>query len=555
QLQAAEKAYADWAESLLVRERSREEGGRLTESRGRLEAELADVERYARSRALRDKRARARELKERWESARAGLEHAPGPSAEQMKELRAASGELQRLEGAVSGGALSLRLEARDGFAVTFVQDLSEPEEKQLEAEESWELTARGRIRLEHRDWSLEVTSGDAGFDEIARRYQAARTRLQGLLQEAGVPNLDAAEGACSRHERLSLEEAAARRAFEETLDGQTWEDLESAAGEQPAGPPRREIETVVAELAEVRAGLGRIEESLLRADQRITSLEGSHENREALLRAIGERSARLQELDRQLAGLQELPEEYGDAPSFLAKHRSREREAQGLREQAAGLESTLQEALRHLPEESAEELASRLSEARRHFQKQKRHGAALLRVREAADGILENLDDSSLEGFRHRFGGYVREMSGARYHGAAEGSLLPEALEREDGMTLRYPLLSTGTRDLFSLALRLAMAEYLLAGSDPVGGSGRIGGSGPAAADEQPAPGGFVVMDDPLVDMDPERQRLAAAALARFARAQQLVVFTCHPSHADVLTAGNWTGGPPVHRIELGKG
>ena len=58
--------------------------------------------------------------------------------------------------------------------------------------------------------------------------------------------------------------------------------------------------------------------------------------------------------------------------------------------------------------------------------------------------------------------------------------------------------------------------------------------------------------MDDPLVDMDPERQALAAAVLARFAARQQLIVFTCHPSHAEILGAAKQGGKPAANRIEL---
>ncbi len=39
--------------------------------------------------------------------------------------------------------------------------------------------------------------------------------------------------------------------------------------------------------------------------------------------------------------------------------------------------------------------------------------------------------------------------------------------------------------------------------------------------------------MDDPLVYMDPERQIAAASLLNDFAEKMQIIIFTCHPSHA----------------------
>jgi len=53
----------------------------------------------------------------------------------------------------------------------------------------------------------------------------------------------------------------------------------------------------------------------------------------------------------------------------------------------------------------------------------------------------------------------------------------------------------------------------------------------------------GFVIMDDPLVDLDPDRQSKASEAIKDFAEDKQLILLTCHPSHARLL------GG---NRIEL---
>jgi uncharacterized protein YhaN len=79
----------------------------------------------------------------------------------------------------------------------------------------------------------------------------------------------------------------------------------------------------------------------------------------------------------------------------------------------------------------------------------------------------------------------------------------------------LGWDQLSAGTRDTLALALRLAMADYFLGGED-----------------------GFMLLDDPLVDMDPDRQKAAAAALKAFAAGRQLIVFTCHPATAALLGA-----------------
>ena len=73
--------------------------------------------------------------------------------------------------------------------------------------------------------------------------------------------------------------------------------------------------------------------------------------------------------------------------------------------------------------------------------------------------------------------------------------------------------LLSAGTTAGVALALRLAMCAYLLQGA-----------------------GGFMIMDDPLVNFDPERKKAAAGVIQKFARTSQLIVTTCDPETARLL-------------------
>ncbi|MBU4556394.1 MAG: AAA family ATPase [Actinobacteria bacterium] len=73
---------------------------------------------------------------------------------------------------------------------------------------------------------------------------------------------------------------------------------------------------------------------------------------------------------------------------------------------------------------------------------------------------------------------------------------------------------LSTGTAQQLYLALRIALIETL----DEVG------------------PGLPVLMDDVLVNFDPERKRGAAQAIRHLAAHRQVVLFTCHPETARLM-------------------
>src|SRR5690606_36002575 len=79
----------------------------------------------------------------------------------------------------------------------------------------------------------------------------------------------------------------------------------------------------------------------------------------------------------------------------------------------------------------------------------------------------------------------------------------------RTDGATLGVQALSYGTADLLYLALRLAALELRAATADPMP----------------------LVLDDVLVSADDARARAALRALAEFADAHQVLLFT-HDRH-----------------------
>jgi uncharacterized protein YhaN len=87
---------------------------------------------------------------------------------------------------------------------------------------------------------------------------------------------------------------------------------------------------------------------------------------------------------------------------------------------------------------------------------------------------------------------------------------------------------LSRGTVEQLYLALRLGLVDQL----------GEVGAGLP------------VLMDDVLVNFDPERLRPAAEAVADLSERRQVVFLTCHPAMADLLCSV----APESVRIELGE-
>ncbi len=106
-----------------------------------------------------------------------------------------------------------------------------------------------------------------------------------------------------------------------------------------------------------------------------------------------------------------------------------------------------------------------------------------------------------------------VAPLTVNRYRMIHFGKNRPPGAERTDGLDVPFQVLSMGTKVGLGLALRLSMARYFLQGLE-----------------------GFLILDDPLVDMDPERQQAAAAVIRAFSEDKQVILLTCHPLHAERL-------------------
>jgi len=120
-------------------------------------------------------------------------------------------------------------------------------------------------------------------------------------------------------------------------------------------------------------------------------------------------------------------------------------------------------------------------------------------------------------------------DITAGRYTGLTI-PLSGEAVEVSDGhaSVKKADHLSRGTAEQMYLALRLGLVASL----------------------QDVGPGLPVLMDDVLVDFDPERKLGATRAIAQLSEQRQVVVFTCHPETADLFLQVS----PDAVRIDLDR-
>ena len=503
-----------WSKAEAQRSLFAPEVERLEKAKAALDEELKLAISGAGSRDLAQRLQRAKDAKAKLEEAKQRLSAIVPLKADDLRKLRAAQLEVDALRTSLKAGKIQLSFTVKKDLEVTVRKDLDPERKGQMTPAKGMSLSAGGRIQLSSELFELQVLSGEGRFAEIEEQLLRKVEGLASLFASFSAENLEDAQ---EKHDRF-LEASNAVKSAENLLQaalqpGETLEGLEKSASASSSGSTR-DPSLIQAELASLSKDLAGKKEGLVRASSLLQDFERRHgvsESR-ALMQQMVKRQSELDSLERQLASLPAAPEGVGRLDEFLARFKQAESDSLSLGDEVQAVSVELAELRARMPEQSAEDLKRAALEAAAAFDRELARANALLRVEETVAKVEKSGGDI-YAGFQREFEERVASLSAGKYKKATMQESLPSIFQRADGAAIPYGWLSAGTKDAFALALRLSMASYFLGGSD-----------------------GFLLLDDPMVNMDPERQKVAAQMLREFGKTRQLVVFTCHPAHAELL-------------------
>jgi exonuclease SbcC len=521
QIEMMKKANSEWP----VSERKIEETIRfvpsLEEKRESLQMEKKEVEIEEKNKGLREKVRRILQKKEALQQAEEKFRSVHVLQRADLEEIRKASGRLHQMKASLEAGKLSVHLKTKEDSAVTIQRDFDPEFLQKISKDAPLRLEAGGRVRLTHSEWEIEVTSGKTNFNEKQQAYHQTEEHLGRLLHNHGVDTLEQAIEANRIYEDHLTEVNKAGEQLSAERGTEAYEDLESkvrAVGEQKATRP---IAEVIEELARLQYQIEGVKKDLVYHQDVVSSYEGKYTSKDHLLLDLAEAVRKEKHLTEKIGQLSALPEDAADPNTFVRHYEQIQTEVEQMREKRNELLLRRADLEKEAPEASAEELGQGLSEAEEQFASVVKQGKAIERIRTLTQSLLGKMDAGTFTHLKKELEEAVSQLTARRYTQIEMTGCLPQGFLRGDGNRLPYELLSQGTMNILSLALRLVMAEYFLNRAE-----------------------GFLMMDDPLVDLDPERQKRAGEKLKVFAEKRQLLIFTCHPSSADLL------GG---HLIRLG--
>jgi DNA repair protein SbcC/Rad50 len=484
--------------------------------------ELAEEQRRAKkaeeARLLRDRHARVMRFKKGVDDAQAALKSAPRLDKKALAGIQAAVNSLNLLEAGLEAGKISVTVAGRSTGELLTQEDFS-PEKKQgITPGRTVSLAGTGRIRIIHKDLEIEVRSGDADAQARTEKAAAARRARDELMKKHAVGDLEEAGERNRQWEKLTERLAGAEESLSDELAGESLEGLAAAVAAAGELAPARGLQEVTADLARFQNQEKTDRGELAELQRQVKEWEAAHLSLEKLVLSLASAKGKEGDLQARISRASALPAGFTDADGFLravAKARADLGEQQRRHDVFAERARNLEEQAREWGGQSAEELSAQVANAQEAFDAELRRAEALDRVAERGTALLGSTNGDIASGLTTRLSEMLSAMTAGRHSALVMDGPLPAALSEGDGVSLGWDQLSAGTRDTLALALRLAMADYFLGKED-----------------------GFMLLDDPLVDMDPERQKAAAAALKVFAGRRQLIVFTCHPATAALLGA-----------------
>ncbi|TVQ28220.1 MAG: hypothetical protein EA382_02260 [Spirochaetaceae bacterium] len=500
----------------------------------RLGAQVHELEvAYSQAGAARDRAERMqtyraiRAARDEVAAAQAGFDAVPPVADDAVATLQRVESQLADAKATLTTGDLSVTVSSQTaGNRVTVTTDSEPPRE--LDPTQPVSLRASRHVQVDIDGVSIIVDNGARPYAELVAEYQALEQQLTDAAAGYGIATSAlAAERVAERASRDADLRAATRRlaavAGEHDFDALEAEFATDGSADPHTTAPASERD-IAQQLGTRRQELG---EATARRDQlhrEVDALAQRYGDQDALEDRLVRLKSDLDALKAERADAAALPEGFASGEEFIDRYRTMEGELPAARTAHADARVRHAASLAALGEVSSESCRAVVTDAQARLASVRRRADTLLRLRRVVEEVRAEEQDDPLTSLVDLFAGYLAELSATTYTASWGDGGAPVAFARSDRPELHYRFLSQGTRDIVALAFRLALAEAAL-------------GSG------VPAP---LVLDDPFVDLDPERRVAAAAAIARYARTRQVVFMTCHPDHADLF--------PDAHRAPIGS-
>ena len=394
---------------------------------------------------------------------------------------------------------------------INIVHSAGHSETIKLTSGQKIEKEISGRVSFEWQGINFHIQSANADILTLEQSLKSAQNDLLVLLQKYNQTSIDSLIKEASQNNDVQTQIKLLNSNLKLLLGKDTYETLKLRCDEATSLPGTRDIK-ILDELYERKSQeLGKHKANLNTLSKEIEELILNHVSFENLdNRRLNVKKA-IEEKQKILESLPPIPVEFDSSILFQSKYNEVINEERKLSDQKNEFEIQIHSL--NEPTLSLRDAKEQTQHASSKYKKTLEEGIAFRRIQHVLKTILVSADINAFQPLHSKTEYYLKKLSSGRFESIPFDVTKPQQLVT-DGVSIPVSLLSKGTKDILALALRLAAAEVYLENKS-----------------------GFVIMDDPLVDMDRKRREVSSEVLREFAAKFPTIIFTCHENHFELFT------------------
>jgi DNA repair exonuclease SbcCD ATPase subunit len=422
------------------------------------------------------------------------------------------SEDLRELQIQLGAQKLKVKLVAKKALSGVNQAGISEPEPFNLSVGDEILIDANTQFVLDTDHLKLEVSAGEEEVTVLNQRFVDFTTGLKQILTTYDVTTIDELNQLNRTYNDILGARNTAQNQFDGLLSGRVLQDLIDQVNQVNAIQVRS-VDSLNQLIARKELEQNQLVQTKLANENTVKILRDDYVNQQGLMLAIANSTAQKDALATQLAHFPARPEEFETDEAFLLQYSNMYQQKDVATRE---LNRLLQSRAAILPIYGAgvtvEELTESVESLRVQYDSLVAEGHALLKIQQKVDQIEAAIGANPFGDLEIKLASYLERLSNGRYSSVEMNDVTPNGIQK-DGVVLGNHLLSQGTSDILALATRLAMADYYLGDED-----------------------GFLMLDDPMTELDDERKVIASQLLKEVAEEKQVFVFTCHGNHRDLL-------------------
>lgn len=387
--------------------------------------------------------------------------------------------------------------------------------EAEKESSPGEKIEADGYLRIKTDQIDIEIESAEIDFSQLQQDFKESKNNFEKLKTEMKVDDLNQARRKFRELREIKSKIEHLEEKIEELLAEKSFQELKNKLQELENLEASGELNKIEKQIKAAEAEKNEVEREIAVREAKIKDWQEEYQSLEEIDKLLRTKKEKQESLKDELDQLTPLPEEYENPEEFKAdlKKSRAEKELinQNMREYIE--ERTALE--RELPENSTREMQRELESLEEEFKNLNSKAQNLLKIKKVFEAKLEEMDKNSFKPLIKAFSSNLNKLTAGKYEaGTIDDQFRIELRQNQfKKLPANLELLSYGTYDAAALALRFAIFDNLFQ-----------------------AEGGFIVLDDCLVNLDPKRREKAVQIIKEFQQKYQIIYTTCSPQNAKEL-------------------